>query len=288
MMASDDYLPDLIDPTMICAFSGWNDAGEAATSTVEHLALTWDARAYASIDPEEYYDFQVNRPHVALVNGVSRQIVWGTVHVSIARMPVSGRDVVLVSGPEPNLRWKSFCEEFLDIARDLGVERMVLLGGMSTDTHFERPVPVTGTAWDPASAARYRVEQSSYEGPTGITGLLHDAAVRAGIPTVSFWAGTPYYVSAPTWTPATVALLRRLEEALEEPISVDALERQAAAAIAIVHGLVESDPAIREQLDSIIFEEDRVDEDAGEQLAQDFERYLRRRDTDPDAGDAPA
>lgn len=283
-MASDDYLPDLVDPTMICAFSGWNDAGEAATSAVEHLALAWDADSYASFDPEEYYDFQVNRPQIALVSGVSRQIVWSTVHVSIARMPVSGRDVVLVVGPEPNLRWKSFCEEFLDVARDLGVERLLLLGGMSTDTHFERPVPVTGTAWDPASAAKYGLQQSSYEGPTGITGVLHDAAVRAGIPAVSFWAGTPYYVSAPIWTPATVALLRRLEEVLEEPISVDTLERQAAAAIAIVRGLVESDPAIREQLDSIAFEEDHVGEDAGEQLAQDFERYLRRRDKDPGPG----
>lgn len=281
MMASDDFLPDLVEPTMICAFAGWNDAGEAATSAVEHLALSWDARAYYSVEPEEYYDFQVNRPQVALVDGVSRQIVWSTVHVSIARMPVSGRDVVLVVGPEPNLRWKTFCEELLDVARDLGVERIVLLGGMSTDSHFERPVPVSGTAWDPASATRYRVAQSSYEGPTGITGLLHDAAVRAGIPAVSFWAGTPYYVSAPTWTPATVALLRRLEEVLEEPIAVEALERQATAAVAIVRGLVESDPAIREQLDSIAFEEDHVDEDAGEQLAQDFERYLRRRDTDP-------
>ncbi|WP_134323328.1 PAC2 family protein [Cumulibacter soli] len=284
MMASDDYLPDLVDPTMICAFSGWNDAGEAATTTVEHLALTWDARAYTSIDPEDYYDFQVNRPHVALVNGVSRHIVWGTVRVSIARMPVSGRDVVLLSGPEPNLRWKTFCEEFLEIARDLGVERIVLLGGMSTDTHYERPVPVTGSAWDPRSAAQYRLAQSSYEGPTGITGVLHDAAVRVGIPTVSFWAGTPYYVTAPTWTPATVALLRRLEDVLEEPISVESLEQQAAAAISVVRTLVDQDPSIREQLDALAVEEDHVDEDAAEQLAADFERYLRRRDSPGDDG----
>lgn len=285
MMASDDFLPDLVEPTMICAFSGWNDAGEAATASVEHLALSWDARAYGSLDPEEYYDFQVNRPHVALMKGVSRQIVWSTVHVNIARMPVSGNDVVLVSGPEPNLKWKTFCEEILDVARDLGVERIILLGGMSTDTHFERPVPVTGTAWDPQSAKRYGVTQSSYEGPTGITGLLHDAAVRAGIPAVSFWAGTPYYVSAPTWAPATVALLRRLEEVVEEPISVEDLARQADAAISIVRELVESDPAIREQLDAIAIEDDHVDENAGEQLAQDFERYLRRRDADPGPDD---
>lgn len=279
----DDFLPDLIEPVMICAFSGWNDAGEAATSAVEHLALLWDSTDYGVIEGDDYYDYQVNRPMVSLRSGVSRELAWPEIQVNLARQPVSGRDVVLVSGPEPNMRWKTFCEEILDVARDLSVDRIVLLGGMGADTHYARPVPVTGSAWDRASSERYGLELSGYRGPTGITGVLHHCAVSAGIPAVSLWASSPYYVSAPSWAPATIALLRRLEEVIGEPIPLDNLEDEAQNAIATVQRLVDSDPSMREQIEALAEEpKEQVSDDAGEQLAEDFERYLRRQDGDPD------
>lgn len=279
----DDFFPDLIEPTMICAFSGWNDAGEAATSAVEHLALHWDSTEYGVIDGEDYYDYQVNRPTVSLRSGVSRELDWPMVQINLARQPVSGRDVVLVTGPEPNMRWKTFCEEILDVARDLSIERIVLLGGMGADTHYARPVPITGSAWDRASTEHLGLESSRYRGPTGITGVLHHFAVAAGIPAVSLWASSPYYVSAPSWAPATVALLRRLDDVLGEPIPLEQLEDAAQSAIATVQRLVESDPSMREQIEALAEEpKDHVSDDAGEQLAQDFERYLRRQDGDPD------
>ncbi|WP_228389203.1 PAC2 family protein [Cumulibacter manganitolerans] len=279
MMPSEDSLPDLVAPVMVCAFSGWNDAGEAASSAVEHLALTWDARPYATLEGEEYYDFQVNRPQVSLVDGVSRRITWPGVDISIARMPSSGRDLVLVSGPEPNLRWLTFCEEILDVVRDLGVERLVLLGGLSTDSHFERRVPVSGSAWDARSAARYALAATRYEGPTGVTGLLHHLAVRSGFEAVSFWAGTPYYVSAPVWSPATVALLRRVEQVIGEDIPLGTLDQQAAASIDAVRALVDADPSMREHIDALA-DEPEIDSTTADELAAEFERYLRRHDDD--------
>lgn len=273
----DDFLPDLVDPVMICAFSGWNDAGEAATQALEHLALLWDATEYGVIDGEDYYDFQVTRPEVSLLGGVSCELTWPATQVSLARVR-SGRDVVLLSGPEPNLRWRSFAEELLEIARDLGVEKIVLLGGLGVDSHFERPVPVTGSAWDRSSAEQLGFEVSSYKGATGITGVLHHMAVSSGIPAVSLWAGVPYYISAPTWAAATIALLRRVEEVIGEPIALEQLPDEAQNEITAVRRLVEADPSMREQIDALADDEPEVAEDAGEQLAQDFERYLRRRD----------
>lgn len=277
MIPSDDYLPDLVSPVMVCAFSGWNDAGEAASAAVEHLALSWDAEQYAVIDSEDYFDFQVNRPQVSLIGGVSRRVSWPAIQVSIAKMPVSGRHVVLLVGPEPNLRWRTFCDEVLDLVRDLGIEKIVLLGGMSTDTHYDRRVPITGSAWDSASSARYGFADSRYEGPTGITGLLHDAAVGSGFPAISFWAGTPYYVSAPVWAPAAVALLRRVEEVLAEPVPIESLQQQAEASIDVVRGLVEADPSMREQIDALD-DEPQIDDSTADELAAEFERYLRRQD----------
>lgn len=277
--AHDDFLPDLVQPTMICAFSGWNDAGEAATRAVEHLSLLWDATEYGVIESEDYYDYQVNRPEVRLLGGVSRDLTWPKVHINLARRPRSGRDLVIVTGPEPNLKWKTFCDEILDVARDLNVEEIVLLGGMSTDTHFERTVPITGSAWDEVTSRRYSFDRSGYHGPTEITGVLHDFAVRAGFPAISLWAGTPYYVSAPAWAPATVALIRWLEELLEEPIRLENLQDEAEIAISTVRRLLEADPSMREQIDALA-DEPEVNEGTVEQLTQDVERYLRRRGGD--------
>src|SRR3954453_12276730 len=207
--ASD--LPKLTDPVVVVAFEGWNDAGDAATGAVEHLELMWDATPLAALDPEDYYDFQVNRPTVSLIGGVSRRVEWPTTRISVARPPNSDRDVVLVRGIEPNMRWRGFCEELIEILHELDVSTVVALGALLADTPHTRPTPVTGSAYDEASARAYGLETSRYEGPTGILGVFQDACVQAGLPAVSFWAAVPHYVSQPPSPRATVALLQRVE-----------------------------------------------------------------------------
>ncbi len=176
----------LRDPVLVAAFEGWNDAGEAATGAVEHLEAVWRARRFAEIDPDDYYDFQVNRPAVSLIDGVTRQITWPTSRLSVARPEGARRDVVLLRGLEPNMRWRGFCQEFLHAATGLGISLVVTLGALLADTPHTRPVPVTGTAGDPATARRLGLERSRYEGPTGIVGVFQDASQRAGLPAVSF------------------------------------------------------------------------------------------------------
>ncbi len=178
-------LPELSEPVMIVAFEGgWNDAGEAASTALEHLELSWDATPLDSIDPEDYYDFQVTRPLVHLADGgVSRRVEWQTTRLSVAKLPGTDRHVVLVNGIEPNLRWRSFCGELLDYVDVLGVTKVISLGGaMQTETPHTRPTPVTGFSWDRDSAGELQVEPSSYQGPTGIVGVFHQACVEAGVP----------------------------------------------------------------------------------------------------------
>lgn len=278
MTEPDDFLPELSDPIMIAAFAGWNDASRAASAAVEHLELSWDARPLAAVDPEEYYDYQVNRPSVSLIDGVTRRIEWPTTHISVCRPPRSPRDVVFVRGIEPNFRWKAFCEELLDIARELGIELIVNLGAFHAQTHYARPVPVSGTAYDGPSATRYAVTETRYEGPTGITGVFHDAAVRAGIPSVSFWAGVPYYLPWDVWPPATLALLHRVEDVIDIPVPVGTMPEQAAQVIARAAEIIEVDSELKEHVAEIeqIHEEESAPA-SGEALAAEFERYLKRR-----------
>src|SRR3954465_14064805 len=223
----DAEVPTLVDPVMIAAFEGWNDAGEAASTALEHLELTWDATPLASIDPEEYYDFQVTRPHVRLTGGVTRRIDWQTTRLSVAQLPGTERPVGLVSGIEPNLRWKAFCRELLGHVERLGVTKVITLGALLTDTPHTRPTPVSGTSYDAVSASEMRVEPTSYQGPTGIVGVFQNACVEAGIPAISFWASVPHYVSQARVPKAAVALLHRIEEVLDVEVPLGALPEQA-------------------------------------------------------------
>src|SRR5690349_14125581 len=179
--------PTLTNPVVVAAFEGWNDAGDAATGAVEHLELVWDAEQLTEIGPDDYYDFQVNRPTVSLVDGVTRRITWPTTRISVAHPPDAEFDVVIVRGIEPNMRWRDFCEDVLDVIRELNVQVVVTLGALLSDTPHTRPTTVTGTAYDAESANRYGLDKSKYEGPTGIVGVLQDACVAAGIPAISFW-----------------------------------------------------------------------------------------------------
>jgi proteasome assembly chaperone (PAC2) family protein len=279
---SDD-LPRLVEPVMIATFEGWNDAGEAASTALEHLELSWDATPLASIDPEEYYDFQVTRPHVRLADGVTRKIEWQTTRLSVATLPGTGRHVVLVNGIEPSLRWRGFCRELLGFVDRLGVTKVITLGALLTDTPHTRPTPVTGISYDKASAGELRVEPSSYQGPTGIVGVFQNACVEAGVPAVSFWAAVPHYVSQARVPKAAVALLHRVEEVLDVEVPLGGLPEQAEEWERTVSEMAEADDEVREYVrqleEQAEAEGDDLPEADGDAIAADFERYLRRRGT---------
>ncbi len=276
---STEDLPDLTDPVVVVAFEGWNDAGDAATDAVEHLELIWDAKPLAALDPEDYYDFQVNRPTVSLIDGVSRRVEWPTTRISVARPPGSSRDVVLVRGIEPNMRWRSFCAELIAVLQELDVQTVVSLGALLADTPHTRPTPVTGSAYDDESARAYGLETSRYEGPTGILGVFQDACVQEGLPAISFWAAVPHYVSQPPSPRATLALLRRVEEVLEIAVPVGTLPQQAEEWVQTVDEMANEDEEVVEYVRSL--EERATESDLsqanGEQIAREFERYLKRR-----------
>lgn len=270
----------LTDPVVIAAFEGWNDAGDAASSAIEHLQLTWDATPLGEIDPDPYYDFQVSRPTVRLVDGVTRQVTWPTTRLSVCRPPGSEHDVVLVHGIEPNMRWRAFCAELLDHVERVGASTVVSLGALLADAPHTRPVPVTGTAYDDASATRYGLERSKYEGPTGIVGIFQDACVQAGIPAISFWAAVPHYVSQPPSPKATLALLHRVEEALDVEVPLGGLPEQAEEWESTVSEMAEEDEDVRNYVRALEERGDaevKLTETSGDAIAAEFERYLRRR-----------
>jgi proteasome assembly chaperone (PAC2) family protein len=278
-----DGLPELRSPVLVAAFEGWNDAGDAATTAVEHLELAWQATPLAVIDPDDYYDFQVNRPTVTLVDGISRAVHWPTTRLSACSPEGAAHDIVLVRGLEPNMRWRGFCEELLALCHDLGVELVVLLGALLADSPHTRPVPVTGSASDAALNTRLGLERSRYEGPTGIVGVLHDAASRSGLATVSYWAQVPHYASQPPCPKATLALLHQLEDLLDVPVPLGDLTEQARVWQQTVDELAGEDEEMTEYIRALEQREPETDlhEASGEAIAKEFERYLRRRGGPP-------
>ena len=266
-------------PILVAAFEGWNDAGDAATTAIEHLQLSWDATPLAEIDPDDYYDFQVTRPTVHLVDGVTRRVEWPTTRLTICRPPGSATDVVLVHGIEPNMRWRRFCAELLDHIERLGVTTVITLGALLADTPHTRPVPVTGTAYDKESAARFGLEHSRYEGPTGIVGVFQDACVQAGVPAISIWAAVPHYVSQPPSPKASLALLHRVEELLDVEVPLGALPAQAEEWERTVTEMADEDEDVRNYVRALEERGDEIGltETSGDAIAAEFERYLRRR-----------
>jgi proteasome assembly chaperone (PAC2) family protein len=268
-------------PIMVAAFEGWNDAGDAASGAVEHLELIWDAEPLLALDSDDYYDYQVNRPLVRQTAGVTREITWPTTQISVASPPGRPRDVVLLRGIEPNMRWRAFCDEIIDAAEQLGIEMVVILGALLADTPHTRPVPITGSAHTPEAAERYHLELSQYEGPTGITGVLQDACVQRGLPAISFWAAVPHYVAQPPNPKATMALLRRVEDVLDVEVPLGGLPQQARQWQREVTELMDDDEEIGEYVRSLEERgdaENRMTDIDGDALAAEFERYLRRRD----------
>ncbi|RJK93856.1 PAC2 family protein [Vallicoccus soli] len=274
--------PDLVDPVMVAAFEGWNDAGDAATGAVEHLEAVFGATTLGGLDPDDYYDFQVTRPTVALDGDDRRTITWPTTRVSVAT-GTGGRDLVVVRGIEPNMRWRGFTAELLGVAHDLGVEMVVTLGALLADSPHTRPIPVSATASDPGLARQLTLETSRYEGPTGITGVLQEACGRAGIPGVSLWAAVPHYVAQPPCPKATLALLRRLEDLLDLRIPLGDLPEDARAWQHGVDELASEDSEVAEYVRALEQAKDTAElpEASGEAIAREFERYLRRRGDEP-------
>lgn len=284
-MIEIDVVRPLVNPVLISAFEGWNDAAGAATGVLDHLIEVWDAQLVAAIDPEDYYDFQVNRPIVGTSEEGMRRITWPTTQIYVARPAGANRDVVLVRGIEPNMRWRGFCAEILATADDLEVVQVVTLGALLAETPHTRPIPVTGTATELDLDDRLKLEPSTYEGPTGIVGVLQDACVRLDIPAVSFWAAIPHYLPQAPCPKGTLALLVQIEDLLEISIPLADLPEESRAWERGVAELAEEDEDVAEYVRSLEESKDTADlpEASGEAIAREFERYLKRRE-DPDDG----
>src|SRR5689334_16850411 len=303
--------PQLRTPVLVAAFEGWNDAGDAASDAVRWLARTFGAREFATLDAEEYFDFQAARPQVELVDGAVRRLAWPSVRFLAAPGGRGGRDLVLCLGIEPNLRWPTFCNDVLSIARETGCDTAVTLGALLADTPHSRPVRVSGSAINDETAAQLGIERSRYEGPTGIVGVLHNSLREAGLASGSFWAPVPHYVATPPNPKATRALLDRLAAFLRIDVDLTDLDIAAAAWERSVADVVAGDSDVTsyverlearydtmedteddedddehddlfpdvDELDELDdMDDDEFDEDdlpSGDSLAADFERYLR-------------
>jgi proteasome assembly chaperone (PAC2) family protein len=278
--------PELRSPVLVAAFSGWNDAASAATTALEAAAVDLDSDVVARIDPEEFFDFQVNRPTIRLSDGQARHVDWPANTLVAARAPGASRDLVLLSGTEPNLRWRSFAGAILDACQALGVEMMVTLGALIADVAHSRPVPITGLASDPELVDRLGLNRSNYEGPTGIVGILHDQCRQRGIPSASLWAAVPHYVAAVPNPKAALALLRRLEGLTGIAVEASELEAAMDRFDAQVDRAVDANPEIRELVTRLEAEqseafEEGADVPSGDSIAQDFQRFLRQRGDEP-------
>jgi proteasome assembly chaperone (PAC2) family protein len=250
--------PELRSPTLVCAFAGW-------------------------IDPEDFYDFQVNRPTIRLVEGQTREIDWPANTLLSVRVPTAERDLVLLSGVEPNLRWRTFADSIVSAAEQLGVEMVVSLGALMADVAHTRPVPITGLASDAELVERLGMSRSSYEGPTGIVGVVHDACRRHGMTSASLWAAVPHYVAAVPNPKAALALLRRLEGLTGIAVEASELEDAAESFTEQVDQAVSANPEIEELVANLEasqeedYEVSTQDMPSADDLAQDFQRFLRQR-----------
>ena len=303
---SPDGHLDLENPVMIVAFEGWNDAADVATGTIEHLALNLEARQIAEIGGDEFFDYLDQRPVIRHSGGVSRSIEWPRIVVSACRPDGVANDVLLVRGPEPALRWRTFASQFVDLVDTLGVSQIVLLGAFLADVPHTRPVPLTGTAFSRQRMAAMGVEASDYEGPTGMTGVLQQLLTEAGVPTLSLWAGVPHYVAAPPNPRGTEAMLSWLAENLGMGVAMDSLRAQARTWSEKVDAAAGEDEDLNDYIRSL---EERMDEEAGidhgddpepdrgrassgeamplvdgDAIAAEFERFLRGDRDEPDAG----
>ena len=285
-----DYRPDgLRAPALICAFKGWNDAADAASSAITFVAGALGARRFAAIDPEEFYDFQSTRPQVKLTDGHARRIEWPDVELFEARVPRAPRDLVLLVGHEPSMKWRTFSRVITELAEALGTQLVVTLGALLADVPHTRPISVTGMATDSDLVMRLGLTRSSYEGPTGIVGVLHAACQDSGLPSASLWAAVPHYIAAAPNPKAALALVRKLEGLVQVAVDATDLESATADYDRQVNLAVQSDPDVQafvERLEQAA-EPELGDEQgplpSGDTIARELQRFLRQRgDDDPD------
>jgi len=269
-------LPELRSPVLIVAFEGWNDAGDAASTTAHHLIDRWNAKLFADIDPEEFFDFAAMRPTVEIVDGFERDLHWPDTSFYAARLADAPFDAIIMLGVEPQMRWRTFCDQILEMARALGAEMVVTLGALLADVPHTRPVQVLGTAYDEATAHKLGLQPSNYEGPTGIVGVLHAQARDAGFTAASLWAAVPAYVPGATSPKASLALVERLTSMLDVSVYTTDLEIASVAYERQVTELVSED---QETLEFVSELEIRYDEEAefldSEDLLDEVEQYLR-------------
>ncbi len=281
--------PDLRSPTLVAAFLGWNDAASAATTALEAVAVSLDSEVVARIDPEEFFDFQDQRPTVRLTAGQTRRIEWPANTLIAAPAPTAERDLVVLSGTEPSLRWRGFSDLVVGAAERLGVEMVITLGALIADVPHTRPVPITGLATDRDLVERLGLSRSKYEGPTGIVGVIHDACRKRGLTSASLWAAVPHYVAAVPNPKAALALLRRLEGMTGVAIEASELEEAAERFDEQIDRAVAANPEIeelvqrleQEQAESVDLSDDVP---SGEALASEFQRFLRQRGKQDNGG----
>jgi proteasome assembly chaperone (PAC2) family protein len=281
---------------LVAAFEGWNDAGDASTTAVRWLTDRFDARAFATIDPEEFFDFTSTRPRVEMIDGTSRRIIWPETQLAAAAMSGTAHDLILLVGTEPQLRWPTFCRQVVEIASALDVEMVITLGALLAEVPHSRPTSVIGTAYDPSVVEALGLRRSTYEGPTGIVGVLHDAFQQAGIPSASLWAAVPTYVPGAPSPKAALALVERTATLVGVPVITTDLEIASAAYERQISELVAGDDDTAAYVARLEIEADTDDDpdtevaavdrlgdlsedDAGE-LVEELEQYLRdhRRD----------
>jgi proteasome assembly chaperone (PAC2) family protein len=268
--------PTLHQPVVVAAFEGWNDAGEAATFAARFLSERWDAEPFATIDPEEFFDFTSTRPLVQLDEYEQREIVWPTTTLSAASVPDADLDLIFVVGNEPQLKWRTFCNEIVEVAQEHGTRLVVTLGALLAEVPHSRPVSIVGTAYDPALVRKLGLTQSAYQGPTGIVGVLHDAFRQAGVPSASLWAAVPTYVPSAPSPKAALALVERITELLSVPVATTDLEIASASYERQIDSLIEDDDdtaAYVARLEEAA--DDEPDEDAHGDLIAEVERFLR-------------
>lgn len=285
-------IPALRNPMMLIAFSGWNDAAEAATGAASHILGAWTDAEHAindqigvvpeliaDIDPEEFYDFQVNRPIVDIDESQIRSLTWPGTQIFGLATPNFDFDFIIVRGVEPSMKWKTFTHDLLDLADDLEVQRIITLGSMLADAPHSRPITVTGSGAHPEIAQRLGVEISRYEGPTGILGVIADACLRRGIDAISLWAAIPHYASNSPSPKATLALINALEDFLEISLPQGDLHADALEWESEVDELAREDSDVAEYVKALEESKDSalLSDVSGEDLARELERFLRRQ-----------
>jgi proteasome assembly chaperone (PAC2) family protein len=275
-------VPSLRSPILVCSFRGWNDAAGAASTALAALASGFEAELIARVDPEDYFDFQETRPTITLTEGQARHIEWPQNNLISAPVPAAERDLVLLDGTEPNLRWRTFSETIATAADALGVEMVVTMGALIAEVSHTLPVPITGLASDPELVEDLELQRSSYEGPTGIVGVLHDCCNQVGITSASLWAAVPHYVAAVPNPKAGLALLRRLEGLTGIAVEARELEDEAASYEEQIGRAVAANPEIAELVERIEAEQveqfsDGEDLPSADSIAREFQRFLRQQ-----------